>query len=368
MDKCDAVIIGSGVVGLSIAAALPGKNVVVIDKNDSFGRETSSRNSEVIHAGLYYQPGSLKARLCIEGRDLLYAFCRENKIPHQKIGKLLIAVNEAEEQKVKAIYDNARLSGVTGLEFFTAAQVRAVEPGINATMALWCPDTGIVDSHRLMEALYHKAKSNGAIFSFYTEAAAIQKNGDGYTVTVGEPGGESFGLKTAKVINCGGLHADKVAAMTGLAIDKLGYKIHYCRGQYFRASNPKKFSVRHLIYPPATPVSLGIHLTNDLAGGLRLGPDEKYISDLDYQIDNNDLEKFYLAVKEFLPSLEKTDLIPDTVGIRPKLQGPGEDFRDFIINEESANGLPGFVNLLGIESPGLTAALAIAKKVASELR
>ncbi len=369
MDGCDIAVIGAGVIGLACAAelALKKKSIVVIDKNDSFGRETSSRNSEVIHSGLYYPPGSLKAQTCLEGRELLYSFCRENNIAHRKTGKILVAINEAECEKITAIYRNACACGVTSLTFLDAAQIARQEPAVVALAGVWCPDTGIVDTHALMDCLYHKALAARALFSFHTTVRSVARNGSGYEVVVDEPDGGSFSFRAAAVINAAGLYSDQVAAMAGIDTAQAGYKLHYCRGQYFRLEHPARFNIRHLVYPPATAAGLGIHITPDLAGGLRLGPDAAYVDAIDYHFDPSSRDLFYRAVKGFLPAFLPEDLVPDTVGIRPKLQGPGDDLRDFVVAEEAGRGAAGWINLVGIESPGLTACLAIARRVAAML-
>ncbi|MBN2120188.1 MAG: NAD(P)/FAD-dependent oxidoreductase [Candidatus Omnitrophica bacterium] len=362
MQDCKIVIIGAGVVGLAIAYKISKdiSEIIVLEKEDFYGRETSSRNSEVIHAGLYYKPGSLKAQTCIEGRRLLYDFCQKNKISHKKLGKLVVAHDKEEIHKIESIYQNARSCGVTELKAITSKEIKALEPNIKAERALYSPESGIVDTHSLMSFLHLKAKDNKVMFSFSTEAVAIEKLNSGYKVTVKEPNGDSFSFNTGMVINSAGIHADKVASMVGIDIEEQGYKINYCKGQYFRISNPRKFSISHLIYPPPTDLSLGIHITPDLGEGLRLGPDAEYVDEVNYDIKEADRHKFFTSVSKFLPGIVEDDLIPDTAGIRAKLQKPGEDFHDFVIKEESKLGLPGFINLVGIESPGLTACLSIA--------
>lgn len=362
--QTDIVIIGAGVVGLAIASELAGKSrdVIVFEKNKSFGQETSSRSSEVIHAGLYYQPGSLKAKLCINGNKLLYGFCAKHNIPHKRLGKLVIATNDSETEKIKKIFDNAVNSGVRGLMFLDTDEIKKLEPQIKASAGFISPDTGILDTHLFMKCLFSRAKEKGAMFAFLSEVAAVKKENSGYTVSVKEPSGEKSTLKSRIVVNCAGLGADKIAEMAGLDTEKLSYKIYYCKGQYFRIASPKKFKITRLVYPPPTNVSLGIHLTPDLAGGLRLGPDAKYVDKIDYVVDEGDKKIFWQSVKEFLPKLETGDMIADTSGIRPKLREEG-GFRDFIIKEEKERGLAGFINLIGIESPGLTASLAIAELV-----
>lgn len=363
METVRAVIIGAGIIGLSIARDLSKviSDIIVLEKNDSFGQDSSSRNSEVIHAGLYYEPTSLKAKTCIRGRQLLYDFCAKNNIPHKRVGKLMVACDDTEAIRIDEIYKNAKICGVNNLRFLESSEIKKLEPDIRVQRAFFSPDSGIIDTHSLMQFLYASAKSKGVTFSFSTEVIGINKESSHYEIVVREPRGEEFSFKASTVINAAGLYSDKVAKLAGIDIDTNNYNIHYCRGQYFRIAHPNKFSINHLIYPPSTKISLGIHITPDLGGGLRLGPDAKYIDAIDYNIDEVDKDNFYSAAKNFLPSLEIDDFIPDTAGVRPKLQAEKEGFRDFVIKEESDNGFPGLINLIGIESPGLTSCLAIAE-------
>ncbi|MCX5682018.1 MAG: NAD(P)/FAD-dependent oxidoreductase [Candidatus Omnitrophica bacterium] len=365
MEKTNITIIGAGVCGLATAFQLSAKHkdILVIEQHDSFGRETSSRNSEVIHAGLYYSKNSLKALCCVEGKKLLYNFCKKNNIPHKNTGKILVAVNDAEAQKLQSIKDNAAQSGVTNLRFLTQQELKNLEPDVRAQESLWCPDTGIIDSHQLMKCLFDQSQRQGVEFAFSVAVVGIAKKAGGYEITVKEPEGDLFSFETKVIINAAGLAADQVAQMAGFDTDACGYKLHYNKGQYFRISNPKKFSVTHPVYPPATTTDLGIHITPDLAGGLRLGPDAHYAKEIDYTINENDKKEFSDSVARFLPGLTINDLVPDTVGMRAKLQAPGVDFSDFVIKEENERGFKNFINLIGIESPGLTSCLAIAQRV-----
>ncbi|MFH1411556.1 MAG: NAD(P)/FAD-dependent oxidoreductase [Candidatus Omnitrophota bacterium] len=365
MDRSDIVVIGAGVIGLAVARAIAGtgKSILVLEQHDSFGKETSSRNSEVIHAGLYYPKDSLKARTCIRGRHLLYELCVRNNIPHKKTGKLLVACNKTETAKLEDIYRNASDCGVTGLELIDKPGLSRKYPYIKGDAGLFSPDTGIIDSHSLMKYLFTSASGKGADIAFNIEVVGIKRSGSGYILTVKEPQGDLFSFEAGTVINSAGLYSDKIAVMAGLDTKKLSYTLHYCKGQYFRIRDPKKFRISIPVYPPPTNTDLGIHITPDLAGGLRLGPDAAYVNDIDYNVDGSALKVFWTSAKRFLPSLEEADLIPDTAGIRPKLQNKNDPFRDFILSEETGNGLPGFINLIGIESPGLTACLAIAEEV-----
>ena len=362
MEKTDITIVGAGVIGLASAHLLSdGKNdITVIEKNSTFGQETSSRNSEVIHAGIYYPKDSLKAKTCIEGRRLLYDFCSANGIPHKKLGKLIVASGKEQIAKLEAIRKNALDCGVRGLEILSGPEIRKLEPDIGAECALLSSESGIFDTHAFMNVLYTSAKERGVNFAFSVESKKIEKKGSFYEIAVEEPQGERFSFRTGLVINSAGLLAAHVAKSAG---KKLSYKIHYCKGEYFRIRNPRKFSVTHLVYPPPTETDLGIHLTPDMAGGLRLGPDAKYVENMDYTVREEEKDVFLNSVREFLPNLKRDDIIPDTAGIRPKLQGKGEGFRDFVMRDEADKGFPGFINLIGIESPGLTSSLAIGSMV-----
>ena len=365
MEKSDITIIGAGVIGLAISESLSslGLDIITIDKNESFGKETSSRNSEVIHSGLYYPKGSLKAVTCIEGQKLLYEYCSKNKIPHKKLGKLVVAYDKRGEDKIKEIYQNALNCKVENLKLIDKKEIKRLEGDISATLAIFSPESGIIDSHEFMRSLFIKSKEKGVNFAFSVEVTGIEKKKELYKITVREPNGETFSFDTKVVINCGGLFASSIAKMSGIDIDKYSYNTHYCKGNYFRIKNTKKFSIKHLIYPPPSDIDLGIHITPDLTGALRLGPDARYVNDIDYDVEEERKTDFLKSALNYLPSLEVSDLMPDTSGIRPKLQKEGEPFRDFIIQYEKDKNLPNFIDLIGIESPGLTSSLSIAKKV-----
>ncbi|MDD3374137.1 MAG: NAD(P)/FAD-dependent oxidoreductase [Candidatus Omnitrophica bacterium] len=365
MDKTNITIIGAGVCGLATGFILSQKykDILIIEQHDSFGRETSSRNSEVIHAGIYYPKNSLKAKLCIKGKTMLYDLCQKHNIPHKKLGKILIACDNNEEKTIEHIRKNAIESGVTNLRFLKDGELDTLEPDIKAKKALLCPDTGIIDSHKLMHFFSEESKRNNVDFAYNIKVVNITKKTSKYKITVKEPSGELFSFETNIIINAGGFYADQIASMAGIDIEENNYKIYYSKGQYFRINNPKKFNIKHLIYPPPSATDLGIHITPDLAGGLRLGPDAAFVDCIDYAINERDKEKFQISVSRFLEGLSQEDLAPDTCGIRAKLQSPTDKFRDFVIAHEKNNGLEGFVNLLGIESPGLTSCLAIAEMV-----
>lgn len=370
MEKVNIIIIGAGAVGLSVAAELSRshKDIVVVERNPSFGQETSSRNSEVIHAGIYYPKDSLKLKTCIEGNALLYEFCARNNIPHKRLGKLIIAIDKNEMNDLEKLFLRGRENGAGGLTLISKAQIREMEPGIKAQGAIFSPSTGIFDTHSFMKCLASSFENNGGQIAYNTEVTAIARTGRGYEVTVTDSQKDSFTLSSGVVINCAGLNSDKVAALAGLK--KSEYKLKYCKGDYFRLSRSKEAGIKHLIYPVPKEDrgGLGIHLTLDLAGSIRLGPDDEYVQRIDYKIDPSKAKLFYESVKTFLPFAGIPDIYPDTSGVRPKLQGEGEGFRDFIIRHEDANGFPGLINLIGIESPGLTASLSIARMVSDIIK
>ena len=367
MDRVDVTIIGAGVIGLAVSYLLSkeGKDIVVAEKHNSFGQETSSRNSEVIHAGLYYQPGSLKAETCICGKELLYGLCEEQNIPYQRIGKLVVGSDPIEISKIENIYKNANDCGISDLTYLESSDIRKLEPNVSSKMGIWSPSTGIIDSHSLMKFFYEFSKERSAEYAFGVEVVGIEYKGSHYEITVKEPSEETFSFESEKVINAAGFSSDKIASLVGLDVDKLNYRIKLSKGQYFRISNPKKFNISHLIYPPPSNIDLGIHVTPDLAGGLRLGPDSAYVDDVDYRISDASKDSFFTSVSRYLEGLSIDDLVPDTAGIRAKLQDKDEAFRDFVIADEAKNGFPGFINLIGIESPGLTASLSIAARVSN---
>jgi L-2-hydroxyglutarate oxidase LhgO len=367
MDTTAYVVIGAGVVGLAIARALSrrGLETVLVERHDAFGRETSSRNSEVIHAGFYYPPSSLKARLCVEGNRLMYAFCSEHDVPYKQCGKLVVARDEGEEKKVRHLFDQGNANDVPGLELCNGDRLHSFEPDISGTLALWSPSTGIFDTHTLMKRLEHDAQEAGATIAYNAEVIGIRKSGSGYEVAVRDADGSTMTLGCEQVVNSAGLSSDRVAAMAGIDIGRAGYRIRYCKGEYFSVSNRHKNRIKHLVYPAPTAISLGIHGVFGLEGNFKLGPSAVYVDTINYDVDPFHARDFYTSAKTMFPFLEEADLSPDMAGIRPKLQGPGDSFRDFVIRDEADKGFPGFINLVGIESPGLTSALAIARYVES---
>ncbi len=361
MEKVNITIVGAGVVGLAVGYELSKaySDVLIIEKNLSFGQETSSRNSEVIHAGIYYPKESLKTKACVEGNPLLYEFCRQNNIPHKKIGKLIVAIDSGEVKELETLFRRGLDNGVTGLSFLDEDGIKKIEPHIKAHAAIYSSETGIIDSHSLMKALLSSFKGNNGCIVYDTQVSGIDKAKDGFVVTAGNSRQGVSKFLTRALINCAGLNSDRIAAIAGLSKDE--YRLKYCKGSYFRADKSKAGFIRHLAYPVPKKdrAGLGIHATLDLSGSLRLGPDDEYVDKIDYRVDESKKKAFYESTKQYLPFIELGSLYPDTCGIRPKLQGKGEGFRDFIIKEESDNGLPGMINLIGIESPGLTACLSI---------
>jgi L-2-hydroxyglutarate oxidase LhgO len=364
-------IIGAGVIGLAIAekASSLFSEVFIAEKHTAFGQETSSRNSEVIHAGIYYPQGSLKARLCVEGRNLLYDYCKRFEVPFNKCGKLIVATDEKEVSVIEGIRKTAAGNGVN-LDILGPEEIRNLEPEIFALAALWSPETGIIDSHSLMKRLETNSLNNGCQIAYTSEVKGIRKIGGGYEVSVSDTTGGSYSFSTRIVVNAAGLTADQVSGMAGMNDEKL--RIHFCKGEYFRIRPPKNRLLNRLVYPvPHTNLEgIGIHVTIDMGGGARLGPDVTYLESniYDYHVDPLKQETFWKSARKFLPFLKYDDLIPDMAGLRPKIQKPGEPVKDFYIREESERGNPGFINLIGMESPGLTSCLAIAKLVVSMIR
>ena len=362
MEEFEITIIGAGVVGLAIAAELSAKyeKILVLEKHSTFGQETSSRNSEVIHSGIYYPQNSLKARLCVEGAELLYAICREYSIPHKKTGKLIAAIEQSELKILEELLEKGKANGVKDLLLLDEHNVKKIEPKINAAAAIYSPNTGIIDSHSLMKHFFNVAQERGVLVAFNSEVCMLNKEKDGFAVGIKQ---DDYKFKTKIVINSAGLSSDYIAGLSGINLQKNTYELKYCKGSYFSYAKPSP--VRMLIYPvPHKELEgLGVHATVDLRERLRFGPDTEYIENIDYKVDAGKKDSFYKGAIKIIPGLDKDAFTPDMSGIRPKLQGPGEKTRDFVIKEETGNGLPGLINLIGIESPGLTASPAIAKMV-----
>jgi L-2-hydroxyglutarate oxidase LhgO len=364
LAEIDVTIIGAGIAGLAIAGEIARQksSVFVFEKNHSFGLETSSRNSEVIHAGIYYPEESLKARLCVEGKRLLYELCDKHDIAYKKLGKIIVAASENEITQLEKLHEQGRKNGVEDLILLSQTELRKLEPNVEARAGLLSPSSGILDSHTLLKFLYNQARERGAEFVFGTEVIGIERMGAKYRVEIGDCEGISAFISQI-VINAAGLNSDRMARLAGIHIAKAGYKLHYCKGEYFSLSSKYRNLVSRLIYPTPEQAGHGIHMTMGLDGRVRLGPNARYVQTVDYAVDETQKEVFYNSAKRFLPFVELEDLEPEFAGIRPKLQNPSDTFRDFVIAHEEKAGFPGLINLIGIESPGLTASLAIARYV-----
>lgn len=366
----EVLVVGGGVVGLAAAAALArnGRDVLLLERRAGFGQETSSHNSGVIHAGLYYPAGSQKATLCVAGRDALYARCERMRIPHRRTGKLVVATTADEVGALERLRELGRANGAPGLELLGADAVRARESAVRARAALWSPASGIVDPDVLCASFAAEAEERGALLLRRREVIAIESHTGGFRVEVVDPDGARTRIACAAVVNAAGLAADAVARCAGIDPDARGYRIHPCRGDYFALAPAAGLRLATLVYPVPAGPGLGIHATVDLGGRIRLGPDAEYVARIDYVVDAAKAARFAEAAGRYLPGLRADWLSPDQAGVRPKLAGPGEPFRDFVVAEESAAGLPGLVSCIGIESPGLTAAPAIAERIVELLR
>lgn len=359
-NDVDCVVLGAGVVGLAIARELAGHgmDVLVIEQTPGIGNGVSSRNSEVIHGGIYYTPGSLKARLCVQGKEQLYDYCRERHVDHQRCGKLIVATCAEQEADLRSLQANAQASGVHDLQWLAADQARTLEPALRCTAALLSPSTGIVDSHGLMLALQGDAENRGAQMVFNTPFTGARVLPDqGFEIQVGGP--EAFSLTSTRLVNAAGLGAVAAAhGIQGLASNHIP-SAYLCKGSYFSLAGRSPF--KHLIYPMHNHAGLGVHLTLDLAGQARFGPDTEWVQDENYDMDPKRGDSFYAAVREYWPDLKDDSLSPAYSGIRPKIVPEGVPAADFLFSGPEQHGLPGLLNLFGIESPGLTACLAIAQ-------
>jgi len=370
----DVVIIGAGVIGLACAreCARLGLATLVVERHSSFGQETSSRNSEVLHSGIYYSPGSLKAKLCVAANLQLYDECRRLGVWARQCGKLIVAVTEEEEPDLAALHKRGQENGVQGMEVLDARQVAKLEPHIRCRSALFLRRTGILDSHEMMRAFLREAHDHGAEVAYGIEFMNGEQRSDHLSLQLREHGKDIVDLESRWVINAAGLSCDTVAAGFGIDIDVAGYRLHHNRGHYYAVSPAKSKLVSHLVYPMPNKhlVGAGIHITIDRAGQLKLGPDTEYLSDgltpaEWYSFDDSRKERFFDAVVRYFPKLELSDLHPDQIGVRPKLKGSETTLKDFIIAHEREKGLPSLINLIGIESPGLTCAAEIARIVSS---
>jgi L-2-hydroxyglutarate oxidase LhgO len=365
METVDVLIIGAGVVGLAIAdrIASPQREALVIEQHDGFGRETSSRNSEVIHCGMYYAETLLKTTLCVRGNPLLYELCESKGIPYRKTGKIMVAAIEEECASVHSVLQQGQKNGVQGLRLISRREIEELEVNVCGILGLFSPESGIVDSHQLMSCLERSAKMKGATVAYGCTAVGVRKGGIGFEVDIRDATGELFQVQAEHVVNSAGLHAERIASMAGIDCDHARYRVHPCKGEYFRVSGRHRGKIGRLVYPVPSPVHLGAHAVLALDGSLRIGPNSFYVDALEYSVDPSHQKEFHENASRLLPFLTLDDLTPDTAGIRAKLYGTGEPFRDFVIREESDQGLPGLIDLVGIESPGLTSCLAIAERV-----
>lgn len=366
MERIDCVIIGAGVVGLAVARALAlqGREVIVVEAGKQIGTGISSRNSEVIHAGLYYEKNSLKARFCVAGKNMLYAYCESQGVSYKRCGKLIVATDESQLAELNRLQDIAAGNGVTDLRFISAEEAKAMEPDLYCVGALLSPSTGIVDSHGFMLSMQGDAENAGAIFAFQSPLTSGRVTADGIEISVGGDASDTWIANT--VINCAGLHASSIAASIEGLDRKFVPETYYAKGNYFSYSGRTNFS--HLIYPVPVPGGLGVHLTLDLGMRPRFGPDVEWIETLDYEVAPSRAAAFYAEIRKYWPALPDDSLQPDYAGIRPKLAPKGQAAADFRIDDASVHGVKGLVNLFGIESPGLTSSMAIAEYVADRLR
>lgn len=355
-EAVDCVVVGAGVVGLACAAALgeAGLDVLVLERHRLIGSETSARNSEVIHAGIYYPTGSQKAALCVQGKEMLYRYCLTNQVPHARCSKIIVASSDAQMEVLSGYERQALANGVEDLVWLDADAVHRLEPEVNAVGGLLSPSTGIIDSHAFMLSLQGRLEASGGMIAFGTKVQAIERDDGRLRVIVdGEP------ISCHCLVNSAGLEAPGLARQ----LDPVAPAAHYARGHYFSYSGKAPF--HRLVYPVAEPGGLGVHVTIDLAGQVKFGPDVQWCDTVDYEFDTGRKEAFVQAIQAYFPALDESRLQPDYVGVRPKISGPDEAAADFRIDGPDRHGVSGLINLLGIESPGLTASLAIAERVRS---
>lgn len=366
--EVDALVVGGGAVGLACARALAvgGATVALAERHAAPGKETSTRNSGVVHAGLYYPQGSLKAELCREGRERIYAFCREHDVPFDRSGKLVVAAEASEEPGLAALAERARDNGAGAIELLSAAELSRRDPALTGVRALWSPESGVVDADVYVQRLHRAGAAAGVIACLRTAVTALDRVGDAWLARAERPG-QAETIRARIVVNAAGLRADRVAALAGIDVDAIGWRIHPCKGDYFALAPGAPRPRTRLVYPMATAadLGLGIHLTVDMGGRCIAGPSAYYVEDASgYAVDEARGPLFAAAVARYLPGVRPEHLTPDYAGIRAKLAPPPGGFRDFVVEESSARGAPAMINLVGIESPGLTASLAIADRVA----
>ena len=376
MDRFSVCIIGAGVIGLAIAERLSNSglkdsnDIVLLEQESAFGQHTSSRHSEVIHAGIYYPQDSLKAKYCVRGRSLLYEFCKKYEVPHRQIGKCIVT-KSVNTSSLEILKRNANANGVTDLEYWNEEKLKAEEPSLSASHAIYSPSTGIIDSHTYMQTLHNLATDNGVVFAPNTQVLEIRKTKETflvYTSIGNQPIPENYTFQCDAVINCAGLSAQSIACKIDQVIAESIPSLHLCKGDYF--SYNKRNPFKHLIYPmpEENTVGLGVHSTQDLSGQLRFGPDTEYVTDVAYDIDASKNVKFAESIREYFPSIDANDLQPAYSGIRPKISGSTEPPADFVIQDSNSHGVDNLVQLFGIESPGLTSSLAIAEAVIQKLK
>jgi L-2-hydroxyglutarate oxidase LhgO len=359
------LVIGAGVIGLAVAraAALAGHDVIVAEAADAIGTGISSRNSEVIHAGMYYPTGSLRASFCPRGNRMLYEFCESHGVANRRCGKLIVATSDAERARIETIHAQGLANGVEGLELIGGNAARAMEPELNCVAALLSPSTGIIDGHGYMLALQGDLEARGGAIAFETPVTGIAPTQHGFRVSFG--GAEPGQFEVDAVVNCAGMSAQKVARnIEGYPQDRIPKQV-LAKGNYFAFAGRPAFT--RLIYPTPVDGGLGVHVTLDLAGRMRFGPDVQWIETENYEVDASRAESFYARIRSYWPGLPDGSLVPDYAGVRPKLSGPGEPARDFLVEGPAQHGIKGLVNLFGIESPGLTCSLPMADEVVSYL-
>lgn len=364
-ESVDCVVIGAGVVGLAVARALAqsGREVIILESADMIGSETSSRNSEVIHAGIYYPVGSLKAQFCIDGKNALYRYCADHGVPHRRCGKIIVATAEDQVPAMHEIKERAAVCGVSDLEFLTAEDAKAMEPELFCHAALYSPSTGIIDTHTLMLEFLGDAEAAGGMIAYLSPVESGAVTDEGVVLNVG--GEAPMRLLCRTVINSAGIHAPRIAGLIdGMPADKVP-TTYLTKGNYYSLTGKTPFS--RLVYPAPTTQFLGVHITIDIAGQARFGPDVEHIDEIDYDVDPRRADGFYEAVRRYWPGLKDGALQPAYSGIRPRISPPGEPVPDFLVQGPNDHGISGLVNLLGIESPGLTSSMAIADRVVEVL-
>ena len=372
MERIDAVVIGAGVIGLAVARelAVAGREVIIVEAEKMIGSVTSARNSEVIHAGIYYPAGSLKASMCVAGRHMLYEYCERHHVPHRRCGKLLVATSTEQIDKLESIRAHAEANEVGGLEPISEARAVAMEPALQCSAALHSPSTGIIDSHTYMHSLLGEARDHGAMLALASRLQRGAVSRDGIHLTIQSEGSESTTLCACMVVNAAGLSAPAVAGRIDGLDSRHVPRPYFAKGNYYSLSGRAPFS--RLIYPVPVAGGLGVHLTLDLGGQARFGPDVEWLDiereeDIRYEVDPRRADRFYAEIRKYWPGIADGALLPAYSGVRPKLAAQGTPDADFVIQGPAEHGIPGLVNLFGIESPGLTSSLAIAREVAVRL-